>query len=140
NGFGTGFAPNGSFLVGGAGGGLGYSGISQSLAVGFRNFDHSSTGLGVNGAFDGSTVTDLGGTTGIDFNAGAQATPRHVFQAHLVYSGTTLTETITDLTTGGTPFTKTYNNINLTSIVGGTTAWVGFTGAPRGCRAHQGIY
>src|SRR5262249_33644881 len=91
NGFGTGLAPTPVNLVGTSGGGLGYQWIGNSLAVTFRTFDHSSTGLGINGAFDGSTVTDLGGTTGIDFNAGAQATPRHVFQAHLTYSGTTLT-------------------------------------------------
>jgi hypothetical protein len=139
NGFGTGFAPTPVNLVGTAGGGLGYQWIGNSLAVTFRTFDHSSTGLGINGAFDGSTVTDLGGTTGIDFNAGAQATPPHVFQAHLTYSGTTLTETITDLTAGGTPFTKTYNNINLTSIVGGNTAWVGFTGGTGGLNANQDI-
>src|SRR5262249_45762295 len=47
NGFGTGFAPNGSFLVGDGGGGLGYSGIGQSLAVVFRNFP-TQTGLGTN--------------------------------------------------------------------------------------------
>src|SRR5262249_53304252 len=137
NGFGTGFAPNGSFLVGGAGGGLGYSGISQSLAVGFRNFDHSSTGLGVNGAFDGSTVTDLGGSTGIDFNAGAQATPRHVFQAHLVYNGTTLIETIKDLNTGAM-VTENYT-VNIPQIAGGSTAWVGFTGGTGGRHPQQDV-
>src|SRR5262245_17377564 len=100
NGFGTGFNPNGPTSLGGGGGGLGYAGIGQSLAVTFRAFDHSSTGLGTNGSFTGPT-NDLTGT-GIDFNAAAQATPRHTFRATLSYSGTTLTETITDLTTSAT--------------------------------------
>src|SRR5207302_1102979 len=72
NGFGVGFNPGGPSSLGGGGGGLGYSGIGQSVAVTFRAYDHSSTGLGINGGFPGPN-SDLGGATGIDFNAGAQA-------------------------------------------------------------------
>jgi hypothetical protein len=137
NGFGTGFAPTPVNLVGTSGGGLGYQWIGQSVAVTFRAFDHSSTGLATNGNFTGPNF-DLGGSTGIDFNAGAQSNPRHVFQATLSYSGTTLTETIKDLTTNSTPVTETYN-VNIPQIVGGSTAWVGFTGGTGGLNAQQDI-
>src|SRR5205823_5085701 len=99
--------------------------------------DHSSTGLGTNGAFTGPNF-DLGGGTGIDFNAGAQASPRHTFRATLSYSGTTLTETITDLTTSAT-VTETYTNVNIPGLVGGSTASVGFTGGTGGLNAQQDV-
>src|SRR5262249_24025303 len=67
NGFGTGFNPGGPSSLGGGGGALGYQGIGQSVAVTFRAYDHSSTGLGTNGNFTGPNF-DLGGGTGIDFN------------------------------------------------------------------------
>src|SRR5262249_48767265 len=137
NGFGVGFSPNGPTSLGGGGGGLGYAGIGQSLAVTFRAFDHSSTGLGTNGNFTGPNF-DLGGGTGIDFNAAAQATPRHVFQVTLAYSGTTLTETITDQNTSAT-VTETYNNVNIPGLVGGNTALVGFTGGTGGLNAQQAV-
>jgi hypothetical protein len=136
NGFGTGFGPSPVNLVGTSGGGLGYQWIGQSVAVTFRAFDHSSTGLATNGNFTGPNL-DLGGSTGIDFNAGAQATTRHVFQATLSYSGTTLTETIKDLNTGATVM-ETYD-VNIPQIVGGNTAWVGFTGGTGGLNAQQDI-
>ena len=136
NGFGTGFGPTPVNLVGTSGGGLGYQWIGQSVAVTFRAFDHSSTGLATNGNFTGPNF-DLGGGTGIDFNAGAQATPRHVFQAALSYNGTTLTETIKDLNTNAT-VTETYT-VNIPQIVGGSTAWVGFTGGTGGLNANQDV-
>src|SRR5262249_49334685 len=134
NGFGTGFAPNGSFLVGDGGGGLGYSGIGQSLAVVFRNFP-TQTGLGTNGSF-GPGVS----MPGIDFNAAAQATPRHVFQVNLSYNGSTkaLSETIKDLNTSAT-FSTNYANVDIPALGGGNTACVGFTGGTGGLNAQQDI-
>src|SRR5262249_52739223 len=99
----------------------------------------SSTGLGVNGSFTGQPVNPLGGTTGIDFNAGAQAATPHTYQVTLSYSGTTLTETLQDLTTNSSPVTFTYNNINLQQLVGGNTAFVGFTGGTGGLNVEQDI-
>jgi hypothetical protein len=136
NGFGTGFSPNGPASLGGGGGALGYQGIGQSLAVTFRAYDHSSTELGINGSFPGPQ-NNLSGT-GIDFNGGAQASPRHVFQVTLSYSGTTLTEMIKDQVTSAT-VTETYNNVNIPALVGGSTAFVGFTGGTGGLNAQQDI-
>jgi hypothetical protein len=46
--------------------------------------------------------------------------------------------TITDATAGKT-FTKTYTGYNLTQLVGGSTAYVGFTGGTGGQTAIQDI-
>src|SRR5262249_1333146 len=67
-----------------------------------------------------------------------QAPPPHVFQVTLSYSGTTLTETITDQTTHAT-VTETYNNVNIPALVGSNTAFVGFTGGTGGLNAQQDV-
>jgi hypothetical protein len=123
-------------VVGINGGGLGYQGITNSAAITFRSYDHSSSGLGLNGQF--LAPNDLTGT-GIDFNAAAQSDPPHTFQATLTYdqASTTLTETITDLTTNATK-TLTYT-VDLAAQVGGGTAYVGFTGATGGLNATQDV-
>jgi hypothetical protein len=130
-------AGGGDFAVGGGGGGLGSQGISGSLAVTFRAFTSSSTGLGENGSF--LTPNSLSGT-GIDFNAGAQASPRHLFRATLSYSSSTqtLTETLTDVNTSAT-FSTSYNNFNLPTVIGGSQAFVGFTGGTGGLNMQQTV-
>jgi hypothetical protein len=142
NGFGTG---NDAMLgantaLGSGGGGLGYQTITNSLAVTFRTFDngHSSTGLGQNGNF----LTPTNDLTGqIDFNAAAQAATPHTFQATLSYNASTqvLTETLRDLTANTGPFTFNYPNVNLAQLLGGNTAYVGFTGGTGGLNAEQDL-
>ena len=56
---------------------------------------------------------------------------------HLVYDGTTLTLTISDLATGASFTTSTA--INIPTTVGGNTAYVGFTGGTGGSSATQKI-
>jgi hypothetical protein len=55
----------------------------------------------------------------------------------MTYDGTTLTVTITDATTL-VYATQTYT-VNIPSIVGGNTAYVGFTGATGGATATQNV-
>jgi hypothetical protein len=132
--------------LGGGGGCLGYCGITNSVAIKFDAFkpsgNHSSTGLYVNGQEPNNNppapnvYVDLAGT-GIDFNAAAQATPRHTFRGTLAYNGSTLTETITDTNTSAT-FTRSYP-VNISSFVGTNMAFVGFTGGTGGLNAQQDI-
>jgi hypothetical protein len=123
--------------LGDAAGGLGYggmAGIHNSVAIKFDSWkpagNHSSTGLYFDGHFPGNTnpppdvVVDLAGTS-IDFAAGARATPPHSFRVDLMYDGTTLTETITDLTTHAS-VSHSYM-VDIPAAVGGTAAYVGFT-------------
>jgi hypothetical protein len=118
---------NSSTALGGAGGGLGYQGIPNSVAVTFRAFTSSQLGLGVNGSF----VNQVPITGGIDFNAAAHAGGVEPFQVTITYDGTTLNTTITDLITGKS-FTAPSQTINIPLIVGGDTGYVGFTAGTGG--------
>jgi hypothetical protein len=129
------FAIQGNFptALGPSGAALGYQAIANSVAIKFDFFkprgNHSSTGLYVDGhtpsnppdTLPGDVYVELNGT-GIDFNSG------HQFQVDLAYDGSTLTETITDLTDLTVqPFTTQYA-VDIRAHVGGDTAFVGFTG------------
>jgi hypothetical protein len=149
NGFGTGFAPSGSNLVGGGGGALGYQGLAPSVAVKFDFWkpsgDHSSTGLYFNGVEPNNTPAppsvfrDLAGTP-INFNGNAQGATPHTYQVQLTYDGTNLTETITDQNLPmPNSFSTTYNNVNLPATMGGNTAFVGFTGGTGGATSIQDV-
>jgi hypothetical protein len=60
-----------------------------------------------------------------------------VFNVHITYNGTTLTWTITDATTAKT-FTASAA-VNIPSVIGGNTAFVGFTAGTGGATATQEI-
>ena len=127
---------NSPTALGTAGGGLGYAGMGKSVAVKFDLYNNNgeginSTGLYVNGAAPTIPFVDLT-NTGIDLHSG------NPFNVHMTYDGTTLVMTITD----GTDSTKTFSTsftVNIPSIVGSPTAYVGFTGATGGLTAIQDI-
>ncbi len=127
---------NGPSVLGrqGLGGGLGYAGITKSVAVKFDLYNNNgeginSTGLYTNGANPLTPSTDLTGH--VDLHSG------HVFAVHMGYDGATLAVTITDTVTGQS-FTSDYI-VNVPFIVGGNTAYVGFTGSTGGLAATQKI-
>jgi len=128
----------GPTALGEQGGELGYGGfgkITSSIAVKFDLYSNAgegpnSTGLYTNGADPTIPATTLGG--GVDLHSG------HVFKAHMTYDGTTLTMTITDQTTPANTFTTSWP-INIPATVGGSTAYVGFTGGTGGGTATQEI-
>ncbi len=138
----------GAAAQGEGGFGLGSSGLTQSAAVSFAA-SIPSTGVSSTGLFfNGDTPTDqplapdvnqpLAGT-GIDFTAGADnPNGPDTYQATLSYQGTTLTETITDVTTGAT-FSRNYTNVDLPSTVGGDSAFVGFGGGTDGRQATMAL-
>ena len=90
--------------------------ITNSAAVGFNIYNNSTTGFGTNG------------TLSLTNNALAVLYSGHPINVNLSYNGTTLTETLTDSTILANTSTFTYNT-NLVSVLGGNTAYVGFTGA-----------
>ncbi len=133
----------GPTALGAIGSGLGYgtnyavgSSIGNSLAIKFDLFNNSgegndSTGLYTNGATP-TLANSLSLTaSGINLHAGDPLT------VTLSYSGTTLTETITDPVTAAT-FSTQYT-VNIASLVGAQTAYVGFTGGTGGATAIQDI-
>jgi fibronectin type 3 domain-containing protein len=130
--------------LGAQGSGLGYGanapggtgGISNSVAVKFDLYNNNgegfdSTGLYINGASPTVANSIALDTTGIDLHS------THVFAASLVYNGTTLQETILDTQTG-VKVTESYT-VNIPSIVGGSTAYVGFTGGTGMASAIQNV-
>jgi len=138
----------GATAVGPSGGGLGYgpdsvtnpssspnTPIAKSVAVKFDLYSNAgegadSTGSYTNGASPTTPALDMT-SSGVNLHSG------DVFNVHVTYDGTTLTWTITDATTGKT-FTAS-STVNIPSLVGGNTAFVGFTGGTGGATATQDI-
>jgi hypothetical protein len=124
------------FQLGVGGGGLGYQGITNSVAIKFDLFDTSGEGNDSTGLFlNGAAPTNVGSVdmtgSGIDLHSG------HVFTATLGYDGATLSETIIDTVTGAS-FTHAYT-VNIVSVLGRSTAFVGFTAGTASLTATQDI-
>jgi hypothetical protein len=100
--------------------------------------DHSSTGLYVDGHFPNNNnplpdmPVDLAGT-GINLNS--QAT----FEDSLSYDGTTLHQTIRNVTDPKVPIFMHDYTVNIPMWIGSETAFVGFTGGTGGLNANQDI-
>jgi Legume lectin domain/Chitobiase/beta-hexosaminidase C-terminal domain len=134
---------NNASAVGPLGGGLGYGpdtsggtgGIPNSVAVKFDLYSNAgegvdSTGLYTNGASPTVPAVDM-------TNSGVNLHTTDIFHVHMTYDGTNLTMTVTDTTTNAS-FTHAFP-VNIPSIVGGNTAYVGFTGGTGGLTAIQEI-
>jgi hypothetical protein len=135
---------NASTSLGAGGGGLGYQGVTKSVCVKFDLYSNNgegvnSTGLFVNGDMPSSpaggappeeTSINLTGS-GIDLHSG------DVFSVDMGYDGTTLSVTITDQTTNKM---ATHNyTVDIPTLVGGNTAYIGFTGGTGGLTAIQDV-
>jgi hypothetical protein len=138
----------GATAVGPSGGGLGYgpdnvtnpssspnTPIAKSVAVKFDLYSNAgegpdSTGSYTNGASPTTPAMDMT-SSGVNLHSG------DVFNVHITYNGTTLTWTITDATTAKT-FTASAA-VNIPSVIGGNTAFVGFTAGTGGSTATQEI-
>ena len=129
--------------LGPIGAGLGYGagapgkplGIPNSVAVKFDLWNnngegHNSTGLYTDGASPTVPAVDLTGS-GLDLTSG------DTFSAHISYDGKTLYLTLRDLVTGATAVRSF--PIDIAKTVGGSTAYVGFTGGSGGVGASQKI-
>jgi len=130
--------------IGPSGGGLGYGpdtpggtpGIAKSVAIKFDLYSNAgegtnSTGLYTNGASPTTPATDMT-VSGVNLHSG------DVFNVHITYDGTTLTMTVTDANTPSETFGASWA-INIPATVGGTAAYVGFTGGTGGLTAIQDI-
>ena len=126
---------DGPTALGLGGGGLGYDTIPKSAAVKFDIFNNSgegtdSTGLFTNGAFPSEPgAIDLSGT-GVKLYGDTD----HVT---MNYDSGVLGVTIDDLTNGKSA-SQSYT-VDIPSLVGGSTAFVGFTGGTGADNAVQDI-
>ncbi len=121
--------PKGTNALGSVGGGLGYVGIKNSLALELNIYNQSGTNLQSNGA-TGAYLT----TGAVNLRSG------NPIAVSLAYNPTqqTMTQQLTDTITNAT-FSKVYSNVNLPQIVGGSTAFIGFTGADGVVSSNQVI-
>lgn len=121
--------------LGAAGSGLGYQNIAKSVAIKFDLYSNAgegtdSTGIFTNGALPTVPALDMT-SSGVNLRSGDSMT------AHVTYDGTTLTMKLLDLVTNKTFVLS--RAINIPQIVGGQTAYVGFTGSTGGLSASQKI-
>jgi hypothetical protein len=116
---------SGAGALGQNGSGLGFQGIPNSVAVKFSVFQYAgdpsgnTTGVFTNGQNPVGGV-NLDGS-GINLNS------QSIKDVTLTYSGTTLTEMITDEQSGAM-FSMSYT-VNIPAVVGSDTAYVGFGGS-----------
>ena len=124
----------GASALGAAGGSYGYGGtgtITPSAAIELNIFTSQTVGtaLGINGSIGPNTaVTPVALGGGDPINVTVAYNP----------SGSTLTETLQDLTTAQS-FSKTYTGVNLATTLGSNMAYVGFGGGTGGSTATQQI-
>jgi hypothetical protein len=136
------------------GGGMGFAGGASvpSVAIKFDTWGpntsdswgrYSSTGMffNSNGLSDDDEWGDQWTVTNSPSinmaGAGINIKNGNVFHVTLAYDGTTLTQTVTDKTTGAV-FTHAYA-VDIPAILGSGDAYVGFTGATGGANQNQDI-
>ncbi|MGA2031633.1 MAG: fibronectin type III domain-containing protein [Thermoguttaceae bacterium] len=134
----------GATALGSGGSGLGYAGISPSLAIKFDLFNNAGEGSDSTGMFlNGDTPTvPVSGDNAADISIDLSSTPINlhsgdVFQVNMSYDGATLTVVVLDATINGSA-TQNYT-VNIPGVIGGNTAYVGFTGSTGGNSAIQDI-
>ncbi|HEV2969271.1 MAG TPA: autotransporter-associated beta strand repeat-containing protein [Pirellulales bacterium] len=121
----------GPSALGGAGGSLGYNGITPAAAQEINIYNGHV--IGTNFVTDGTTGT-YNSTAPVNVGSGD---PIHVV---LSYNPTTnvIAETDTDVATNAT-FSTTYPGVNLATVLGGNSAYIGFSGATGGAVSIQQI-
>jgi len=121
-------SPAGTAAVGGAGGGLGYSGVTPSAALLLNVYQTAGIGFGTNGTGAGSYA----GTAPVSI---ANGDPINV---SLTYVQPLLEVTLTDATTLAA-FSTNFNVGSLPAILGSDTAYVGFSGGDGASTSVQTI-
>jgi hypothetical protein len=135
----------GPTALGSRGGALGYGSptngtagaqITKSVAIKFDLYNNAGEGSNSTGLYtNGVDPTNAGSIdltpSGLNLHSG------DVIQVNLAYDGTKLTVTLTDTVTMKTA-TQMYT-VNIPSLVGGSAAYVGFTGGTGGSTATQDI-
>jgi hypothetical protein len=122
-------ASPGPWALGAGGGGLGYGGISPSVAVEFNIYSPNGVGMAVRS--NGQTGPPYNGTSPVNLAGGSP------IGVSLVYDGAKLSITLTDTATGARFNTNAV--LDIAGILGTNTAYVGITGADGGVSSRQTV-
>ena len=117
-------SPMGPTALGGAGGGLGFAGISPSVGLEMDVYTSTTFTPGIAFQANGVTGGPYSPTTPVNLAGG------NPINCTVAYAGNTVTLTMFD-TVAGTSFTTNYT-ADLPALLGQNTAYVGFTGASGG--------
>jgi hypothetical protein len=148
--------------LGGAGVGMGYQGVSgKSVAIEFDTYNNTGFGLGnndgnssnhvsidTNGNLTNTDITNVYGNASCGFTNGSPAqnlntvagcmSNGHLWTVNISYDGSNLTVTLTDPAEGSSFTAINSYPINLASVLGQNTAFVGFTaGTGSGWENHD---
>jgi hypothetical protein len=121
--------------LGAAGGGLGYQGVPNSVAIEFDTFNNGEVGgdnhVGINtgGALNDLSATAVYGISSCGFNTTAGCMSNgHLWTANISYDGSKLNVSLSDPAEGFTFNAINNFGINIASFLGTNNAFVGFTG------------
>jgi hypothetical protein len=119
-----------------AGGGLGYAGLMDSVAVKFDLVDNAGEGGHSVGVFTGGADPDMPAVRldGSPIHLHAQ----HPMRADITYDGAVLTVTLTDMTLPTHTWSHTFA-VDIPAAVGGSMAYAGFTAGTGELFARQAI-
>jgi hypothetical protein len=124
--------------LGGWGGGLGYRGIKQSVAVEFDTFQNSTD------PSNNHLAVVMGGNPDVHAAVGESSIPLYgrPFQARVQYDAATkgLKVSVASLRADATEQLVLDQTVDLAAAVGDSSAWVGFTGATGNALSKQDIY
>lgn len=125
--------------LGGVGGGLGYAGVGNSVAIEFDTYNNGEVGgsnhvgLDVNGSLSSLTSTSPYGVSNCTFgNYGATGclSNGNIWSAFINYDGTTQMLNVSVQETGSPLISLITNyNIDIAAVLGSNNAFVGFTAA-----------
>lgn len=121
-------AVEGTAAIGGGGGGLAYSGITDSVALTFNIFGTPGMTIRTNGTAGGPYAE----TTPVNIADGS------IIQVDLHYDGLNLAVTLSNTASAAT-FTTNYVVGDITEATGSDLAYVGFTAATGGVSAEQHV-
>ncbi len=123
--------PRGAAAIGANGAAMGYTGITPSAAVEFNIYHGNSVG-GIGAAFStNGIIAHVTPTGSLDIASGDP------INVTLIYANGHVSLMLTDAV-AQTSFTMS-TNINLPAVVGGSTAYIGFTGGAGGTTSTQTV-
>ncbi len=119
----------GTAALGGAGGGLGYSGIATSASFQLNTYNPNVRGISLKA--NGAVTAPFTSSAPVDITSG------NTIAVTLAYNGVTLSVTLRDTSTNA--LYQQNLAVDIPTIVGGQSAFIGFTGATGGAFCQQDI-